>query len=65
MIIYVDKKGKVLREANKTVERQDKNGKSLGSSSGMTIAHEDKSGNVVRTEKVKTPKAPRKRAPKK
>ena len=51
MIIYVDKSGKVLKEVARTVECVGKDGKSLGSSSGITITHEDKEGNVIREEK--------------
>ena len=57
MIIYVDKSGKVLKEVTRTVERVGKDGKSMGSSSGITITHEDKEGNVIREEKP-TPKRP-------
>ena len=58
MITYVDKNGKVIKEANRSVEREDKNGKSLGSSSGINVTVEDKAGNAIREEKA-TPKKPR------
>ena len=59
MITVVDKNGKVLKEVTKTVERESKDGKSLGSSSGITITVVDKAGNVIREEKAAPKKARR------
>jgi len=58
MIKYINKNGEVLKETSTTVERQDKSGKSLDSSSGIKLVYEDKDGNVIREEKKAEPKKP-------